>query len=178
MLPPGARTQALAVCIPGVVEGVDGDGGGRENGGVGGCWPVATCNSESKRGGRCGCADVIRSKEVVHRSWGCSSRYTSSCASPGSCRSQKLAAWDVERAAAGGCRRVRTWTRRTCSSSSSSPSPPTLTGPPGRHHTHHTLYGKSIKRESCGGGVITDFVAAAAPEGGAPDDRMYGITRP
>ena len=169
MLPPGARTRALAVCIPGVVEG-----GGELVGLVGaGLWPHVTV-----RGGRCGCADVIRSKEVVHRSWWCSSHYTSSCASPGSCRSQQLAAWDVERAAAGGCRRVRTWTRRTCSSSSSSPSPPTLTGPPGRHHTHHTLNGKSIKRESCGGGVITDFVAAAAPEGGAPDDRMYGITRP
>jgi len=121
----------------------------------------------------------VRSKEVVHRSWWCPPCYTSSCASPGSCRSQQLAAWDVKRAA-GGCRRVRTWTRlclRTCSSSSSSPSPPTLTAPPGRHHTHRTLHGESSKRESCGGGAITDFVAAAAPGGGAADDRMYGIAR-
>jgi hypothetical protein len=122
----------------------------------------------------------VRSKEVVHRSWWCPPCYTSSCASPGSCRSQQLAAWDVERAAAGRCRRVRTWMRlrrRNCSSSSSSPSPATLTGPPGRHDTHHTLHGESIKRESCGGGAITDFVAAAAPGGGAADDRIYGIAR-
>jgi len=90
---------------------------------------------------------VIRSKEVVHKSWWCPPYYMSSCASPGSCGSQQLAAWDVERVAAGGCRRVRTWMRlrrRTCSSSSSSPSPATLTGPPGRNDTHHTLHGEPI----------------------------------
>ena len=114
-------------------------------------------------------------------SWWGSPCYMSSCASPDSCGSRQLVAWDVERVAAGGCRRVRTWTRlcrRTCSSSSSSPSPMTLTGPPGRHYTHRTSYGKSIKRDSCAGGATTDFVAAVAPEGGAVVDRMYGITRP
>ena len=114
-------------------------------------------------------------------SWWGSPCYMSSCASPDSCGSRQLVAWDVERVAAGGCRRVRTWMRlrrRTCSSSSSSPSPATLTGPPGRHNTHHTLHGEPIKRESCGGGAITDFTAAAAPAGGAAVDRIYGITRP
>ena len=98
---------------------------------------------------------MIRSKDVVHMSWWGSPCYMSSCASPDSCGSRQLVAWDVERVAAGGCRRVRTWTRlcrRTCSSSSSSPSPPPLAGPPGRHHTHHTLHGEWIKGESCGGG--------------------------
>ena len=122
-----------------------------------------------------GCADVIRSKDVVHMSWWGSPCYMSSCASPDSCGSRQLVAWDVERVAAGGCRRVRTWTRlcrRTCSSSSSSPSPATLTGPPGRHNTHHTLHGEPIKRESCGGGAITDFVAAVALGAELLDDRM------
>ena len=118
---------------------------------------------------------MIRSKEVVHKSWWCPPYYMSSCASPGSCGSHQLAAWDVERVAAGGCRRVRTWMRlrrRTCSSSSSSPSPATLTGPPGRHDPHHTLHGEPIKRESCGGGAITDFVAAVALGAELLDDRM------
>ena len=48
MLPPGARTQALAVCIPGVVEGE-----GEMVGLVGaGLWPHVTSDSESKRGGQ------------------------------------------------------------------------------------------------------------------------------
>ena len=119
---------------------------------------------------------MIRSKEVVHKSWWCPPYYMSSCASPGSCGSQQLAAWDVERVAAGGCRRVRTWMRlrrRTCSSSSSSPSPATLTGPPGRNDTHHTLHGEPISVRVADGGAITDFTAAAAPAGGAAVDRIY-----
>ena len=45
-----------------------------------------------------------------------------------------------------------------------------------RHSPH--LARRADKRESCGGGAITDFVAAAAPVGGAAVDRIYGITRP
>ena len=121
-------------------------------------------------------------------SWWGSPCYTSSCASPGSCRSRQLAAWDVERSSReGGCctwqagENVDRWTRlcrRTCSSSSSSPSPPTLTGPPGRHYTHRTSHGESIKRESFGGVAVTDFVTAVAGGGGATDDRTHGIARP
>ena len=103
-------------------------------------------------------------------SWWGSPCYMSSCASPDSCGSRQLVAWDVERVAAGGCRRVRTWMRlrrRTCSSSSSSPSPPPLAGPPGRHHTHHTLHGEWIKGESCGGGGLRGGLSFR--EGGQAD---------
>ena len=53
------------------------------------------------------------------------------------------------------------------------PRPPRLFRPsPGRHHTLRTLHGESIKRESCGGGAITDFVAAVALRAELLDDRM------
>ena len=34
--------------------------------------------------------------------------------------------------------------------------------PTRRHHIHRTLHGESIKRESCGGVAVTDFVTAVA----------------
>ena len=73
-----------------------------------------------------------------------------------------------------------------CSSTSSSSSPSTLTGPPGRHHIRRTFHGESIKRESCGGVAVTDFVTATVTDfvtavrggGGATDDRTHAIARP
>ena len=91
----------------------------------------------------------------------------------------------IEKSAAAGTKAVG-MCASICSSTSSSSSPSTLTGPPGRHHIHRTLHGESIKRESCGGVAVTDFVTATVTDfvtavrggGGATDDRTHAIARP